>query len=247
MTSTVLGLEAEPWLTVGDRSFTSRLIVGIEQYADPAIVGEVLSASGADVFITTYDLESEHRSLLLSDLDQQIDLSELLWIGTTSFARSAEAAMRTAEHLREAFGLDIIKLDVRGDDNAPDHAGTLLAAERLIADGFSVLPFVRPDPAVVNALQGLGCVAVRLMASPVASYRGVENPSAMRDCIESLRVPSIVEGGIGAVSHVCAAMEMGATAVLVNTMIARAAKPAMMASAVRRALDAAVLARSDHA
>jgi thiazole synthase len=235
--------ESSPWLTVGERRFRSRLIVGIEQYADGETVRQVLEAAGADVFITTYDLQSRHQSLLLSDLDRQIDLASYHWIGTTSFARSAPDAVRTARHLRDAFGLDVIKLDVRGEDNGPDPRNTLVAAEELIGDGFSVLPFIRPVPSLAKEVQALGCVALRLMASPVASYRGIDDVPSLRTCIDEAGVPTIVEGGIGTVSHVTEAFQLGATAVLVNTMIARAARPPLMAAAVRSAVAAARLSQ----
>lgn len=226
---------AEPWLRLGDREFRSRLLVGIEQYTSPALVGEVLRASGADVFITTYDLERTRSSLLLSDLDRHLDLDAYLWIGTTSFAHSAQDAVRTARRLRSALGLDIIKLDVRDATNLPDADATLLAAKELLTDGFQLLPFVLPDPEVALQLQEMGCSAVRLMAAPVASFAGLRDPDALRVCLEALTVPAVVEGGIGGPADVTRAFELGADAVLVNTAVARADSPARMAAAMRHA------------
>jgi thiazole synthase len=234
----------EPWLIAGQNRFNSRLLLGVEQYNEPALVGQVLEASGADVFITTYDLEQTRASLLLADLDQTVDLSRYCWIGTTSFAYSADMAVRTARHLRETLGLDVIKLDVRDLSNGPDTDATILAAKQLLAEEFHILPFVRPDIHTVLALQDMGCAAIRLMASPVASYRGILDVDGMKACIDALSVPTIVEGGIGSPAHVTQAMELGATAVLVNTLVARAEKPVAMAAAVRHAVLAGVLAVS---
>jgi len=233
---------ADPWLTIGDRSFTSRLLLGVEQYTNPQIIGQVLRAASADVFITTYDLDNTRSSLLLSDVDGEIDLSRYTWIGTTSFARSPEAAVETAVQLRDKLDLDIIKLDVRSSDNLPDAEGTILAAKQLIGGGFTILPLVLPDVTTVLALQELGCVAVRLMGSPVGAHRGLADPTAVKDCIDALTIPSVVEGGIGSPAHVVQAMELGADAVLVNTMIAKAEQPAVMAQAVYQGLLAGGLA-----
>lgn len=234
----------EPWLRVGDRALHSRLVLGIEQYTSAPLVADVLRAAGADVFITTYDLDSTRSSLLLSDLDRHADLDDYVWIGTTSFARSTEDAVRTARALRTALGLDVIKLDVRDTTNLPDADATLVAAKELLADGFHVLPFVQPDPHVVTQLEELGCCAVRLMASPVASFRGLDDVAQLEQAMRALTVPVVVEGGIGSPADVVRAFEIGADAVLVNTAVARAADPVRAAAAMRHAALAGGLARS---
>ncbi|MGC4949491.1 thiamine biosynthesis protein ThiG [Streptomyces sp. DT224] len=231
---------ADPWLNIGKHHLVSRLLLGIEQYTDPALVAKVLEASGTDVFITTYDLEQTRGSLLLDDLDQKIELSRYAWIGTTSFAYSADVAVRTARHLRSTLGLDVIKLDVRDAGNGPDGPATITAARQLLADGFSIMPFVHPDIQTALELQDMGCSAIRLMASPVGSYRGISDPETMRRCIDALSVPAVVEGGIGSPSHVTEAMELGAAAVLVNTLVAQAEDPVAMAAAVRQAVSAGI-------
>ncbi len=230
-----------PWLVAGGVSFTSRLIVGIEQYADPKLVADVLTAGGCDVFITTYDPTGDRASLLLSDLDEAMDLTRYGWIGTTSFAYSAGEAVDTAQKLRDAFGIEVIKLDVRTPDNLPDGEPTVAAAKTLIGDGFSVLPFIRPDVELAKRLVGLGAVALRVMASPVASARGVLDPAAVRAVIESVDVPVVAEGGLGTPEQVSEALALGADAVLVNTAIATAPDSPATAAAVRRAVDAALL------
>jgi thiazole synthase len=230
--------QQSPWLTVGSRTFRSRCLVGVEQYRDPALIGRVLRAAGADVFITTFDLSQERSSLLLADIDNEVDLDSYLWIGTTSFAHSAEEAVVTCARLRELFGLDIIKLDVRDQDNLPDAGATVVAARRLLAEGFSLLPFIRPDLDTALELQDMGVSALRLMASPVASYAGIVDPTALTRCIAAASVPTVVEGGLGNPTDVLRAFELGADAVLVNTLVARAPDPERMARAVRYATAA---------
>ncbi|MEA5365339.1 HisA/HisF-related TIM barrel protein [Amycolatopsis sp., V23-08] len=227
-----------PWLVAGGVSFTSRLIVGIEQYSDPRLVADVLAAGGCDVFITTYDPAGDRASLLLSDLDEVVDLSRFGWIGTTSFAYSAGEAVDTAKRLRDAFGIEVIKLDVRTPDNLPDGEPTVAAARTLVADGFAVLPFIRPDVDLATRLVDLGAVALRVMASPVASAQGVLDTDAVRAVIDTAGVPIVVEGGLGTPDHVSDAMALGADAVLVNTAIATAPDSPATAAAMRRAVDA---------
>jgi thiazole synthase len=226
----------DPWLQAGRYTLRSRLLVGIEQYTDPDLVRAVLEAAGTELFITTYDQTGSRTSLLLSDLDEAVDLSRYIQVGTTSFATSADAAVRTAHQLRDAFGIDLIKLDVRDQTNMPDTEATVIAAKRLLADGFVLLPFILPEVGAALTLEDLGCAAVRLMASGVASYQGILEPGQISQCIERLSIPAIVEGGIGSPAHVAQAFELGATAVLVNTLIARAGDPAGMAAGMRMAV-----------
>jgi thiazole synthase len=230
---------AQPWLVTGGVTFGSRLIVGIEQFTDPGLVARVLAAGGCDIFITTYDPAGTRASLLLSDLDEVMDLSRFGWIGTTSFAYSAREAVDTAEKLRDAFGIEVVKLDVRTPDNLPDAEPTVAAARELVAAGFSVLPFLRPDEGLATRLVDLGAVALRVMASPVAGGRGVLDPAGVRAVIEAVDVPVVVEGGLGTPEHVTAAFALGADAVLVNTAIATAPDSPATAAAMRHAAETA--------
>lgn len=231
-----------PWLTIGEHAFRSRIVVGIEQYDDVSTVRDVLTATGADVFITTVDPDNRRSSLLLSDLDAVLPLDRFTWVGTTSFARSKEGALRTAEILRESMGINILKLDVRGEDNMPDNQLTIEAAHELRQEGWDLLPFILPDPDVARQLEQAGCAALRVMASPVASGRGIVQPDAIREIIEQSTIPVIVEGGLGSAKHVALAMELGAAATLVNTALVRAREPLKMAVAMRHATVAGRLA-----
>lgn len=242
MTIPDIGVVAdEPWLKIGAREFRSRVIVGIEQYDSVPLVRDVLKAAGADVFITTVDPDNRRSSLLLMDLADELPLDDFTWVGTTSFARSRESALRSARILRESLGIEILKLDVRGEDNMPDNAGTVEAARELRAEGMELLPFILPDPATARALEEAGCAALRVMASPVASGRGIANPAAVREVIDQVRIPVVVEGGIGSARHVAEAMELGASATLVNTALVRAESPLLMAAAMRQAALAGLL------
>jgi thiazole synthase len=231
-----------PWLTIGDAEFRSRLIVGIEQYDSVTDVKNVLEATGADVFITTVDPDSRRSSLLLSDLDEALPLDRFVWIGTTSFSRSKESALRTAQILHDSLGINILKLDVRGEDNTPDNRQTVDAAAELRAQGTHLLPFILPDLGVARELVDLGCSALRVMAAPVASGRGIVDPAPIRAIIEQCEIPVIVEGGLGSAKHVALAMELGAAATLVNTALVRAGDPLKMAKAMRHASAAGRLA-----
>jgi thiazole synthase len=226
----------DPWLTIGDRQFCSRLILGIEQYTEVDLIADVLKAGGCDVFITTFDLDQDKPSVLLTDLDDAVDLDRFTWIGTTSFAKGKSDALRTARTLRESMGIDIMKLDVRPSDNLPHNGQTVEAAVELIDDGFAVLPFILPDVAVARELEAMGCCALRVMASPVASGLGIVDTKAMADVIDAVDIPVIVEGGIGTPEQVVQGMNMGATACLVNTAVAKAPSPALMARAMRHAV-----------
>jgi thiazole synthase len=227
-----------PWLTIGDAEFNSRLIVGIEQYDSVTDVKNVLEATGADVFITTVDPDSRRSSLLLSDLDAELSLDDFVWIGTTSFSRSKESALRTAKILYDSLGINILKLDVRGHDNVPDNRATVEAAAELRAGGTHLLPFILPDLAVARELVDIGVSALRVMAAPVASGRGIVDPGPIRAIIEQLDIPVIVEGGLGSAKHVALAMELGAAATLVNTALVQAGDPIKMARAMRHATTA---------
>jgi len=229
---------AEPWLVVGDRQFRSRLIVGIEQYESPVFIRQVLEATAADVFITTLDPDNRRASVLLSDLDGEMDLDSYIWIGTTSFARTADSALLTVQILNDRYGIDIIKLDVRTPDNRPDNAATIAVAERLIRDGLTVLPFILPNPDDARRLEDIGCAAVRLMAAPVASGWGITDPEPLRTIIGQSSIPVVVEGGLATATHASEAMELGASAVLVNTALVRAADPLRMAEAMKHAINA---------
>lgn len=172
---------------------------------------------------------------------EELPEHEFHWIGTTSFARSAESALRTARMLRDFYDIDVLKLDVRSPDNVPDNEATVAAAGTLRAEGLDILPFILPDVPTARALESLGCAALRVMAAPVASGRGIPGPGRIREVIESVGLPVIVEGGLGTARHVVTAMELGAAGVLVNTALVQAERPLLLAEAMKHAVRAGLL------
>ena len=228
-------VEAEPWLEVAGQQLRSRLIVGIEHYDSAAVAGQVLSAAGADVIIVTTDTDNEQASLMLADLEEHLQLSEYVWVGTTSFARSRAAAIRTAHILRESLEISVLKLDVRGRNNVPDNEATVEAARELRSSGMELLPFIMPDIRIARELEDLGCAALRVVASPVGSGQGIINTQLLHEIIRTVKIPVIIEGGLGLAAHVAQALELGAAAALVNTAVAHAKDRVGMATAMRHA------------
>jgi thiazole synthase len=237
---------SEPWLVLGEQSFRSRLLVGTEQYTSAVQIREILEATHSQAFITTFDLDASHSSILLSDLVHEISVEDYIWLGTTSFARSAEDAVIIARMLRQSLGINIIKLDVRTDGNFPNNQKTVEVARLLLSEGFYIIPFIMPDQAVANELEDMGCSALRLMASSVGSGHGIENAENLQSVISHMAIPVIIEGGLGTAWHVAQAMELGAAAVLVNTALVKAKNPVLMATAMKAAVEAGRMAFLAH-
>ena len=227
---------------IAGRAFHSRLIVGTGKYASFEQTAEVVAASGAElvtvaVRLVDFDDRGGDITSVLPD--------EVLLLPNTAGARTAEDAVRVAR-LARAGGLpDWVKLEVIPDPRnlLPDPVGTLEAAETLVAEGFTVLPYMFPDPQLARRLEEVGCATVMPLASPIGSGRGLKRQEAIRIMVEEAGVPVVVDAGLGAPSEAAAAMELGAAAVLVNTAIARAGDPVAMASAFRQAVEAGRQAR----
>jgi thiazole synthase len=162
----------------------------------------------------------------------------------TAGCYTAEDAISTSRLARELLGTDLIKLEVIGDERTlfPDVAATIEAAKVLVDDGFTVLPYITDDPVACQQLAALGCAAVMPLAAPIGSGLGICNPANLRIIIETVEVPVIVDAGVGTASDAAVAMELGATAVLMNTGIAAAKEPIQMAKAMRLAVEAGRLA-----
>jgi thiazole synthase len=224
-------------LTIAGRSFGSRLILGTGKYDSFATMRDAVAASGAEMVTVAvrridFDEPGEDIAAFLPD--------DVLLLPNTSGCETAEEAVRTAK-LARAGGLpDWIKLEVIPDPRylLPDPVETLKAAEALVAEGFTVLPYVLPDPVLAKKLEEVGCATVMPLAAPIGTGRGLKLRDAIRIMIEQAEVPVVVDAGLGAPSHAADAMEMGADAVLVNTAVARADDPVAMARAFRLAVDA---------
>ena len=226
-------------LQIGPYRFSSRLIVGTGKYPSIETMQAAHVASGAEmvtVAIRRINLDDASGKTMLDFLDR----SRLTILPNTAGCYTADDAVLTAQLARELLQTDLIKLEVIGDAQTlyPDARATLAAAERLIRDGFVVLPYVGDDPVVCKQLEELGCAAVMPLAAPIGSGLGVCNPYAIRIIKERANVPVIVDAGVGTASDAAIAMELGVDALLMNTGIAAAGDPALMAGAMRHAVIA---------
>lgn len=230
-------------LVIGGRSFSSRLFVGTGKYASVEQTRAALRATGARVVtvaVRRVDLSDRGQGSLFGMLlDEKFDL-----LPNTAGCYSAEDAIRTARLGRELSGSDMVKLEVIGDPKTlfPDVVGLLEATRVLVKEGFFVLPYTNDDPITAKKLVDLGCPAVMPLGAPIGSGLGVRNPYNLRILMESVRVPVIVDAGVGTASDAAIAMELGADGVLMNTAIAAAKDPVRMAHAMRLAVEAGRLA-----
>jgi thiazole synthase len=229
-------------LTIAGRSFGSRLILGTGKYETFELMRAAVGASGAEmVTVAVRRIEFDEAG---EDITSFLP-GDILLLPNTSGCETAEEAVRMAK-LARAGGLpDWIKLEVIPDPRylLPDPVETLKAAEALVADGFTVLPYMLPDPVLAKRLEEAGCATVMPLAAPIGTGRGLKLRDSIRIMIEQAEVPVVVDAGLGAPSHAAEAMELGADAVLVNTAIARADDPAAMARAFRLAVVAGRTAR----
>jgi thiazole synthase len=229
-------------LTIAGRSFDSRLILGTGKYETFELMGAAVEASAAEmvtVAVRRIDFDEPGEDIT-SFLPEGI-----LLLPNTSGCETAEEAVRMAKFARAGGLPDWIKLEVIPDPRylLPDSVETLKAAEALVADGFTVLPYMLPDPVLAKRLEEAGCATVMPLAAPIGTGRGLKLRDSIRIMIEQAEVPVVVDAGLGAPSHAAEAMELGADAVLVNTAIARADDTAAMARAFRLAVEAGRAAR----
>jgi thiazole synthase len=226
-------------LVIAGKSFGSRLMVGTGKYESPEDCVAALDASGAEIVtvaIRRLDLDNPNKR---TELDY-IDWQRYTILPNTAGSTSAEEAVFTAKLARELTGSNWVKLEVIPDPRylLPDPIGTLQAAERLVRDGFVVLPYIHADPVLAKHLEELGCATVMPLGSPIGSGRGIFTAEEIQIIVENAGVPVVVDAGLGAPSEASQALEMGADAVLVNTAIAKAKDPALMGEAFRRGVEA---------
>jgi len=230
-------------LKLGKHEFTSRLIVGTGKYPTLDVMRAAHDASGAEmvtVAIRRIGIDDPSGKTLLD----YIDRSKYVILPNTAGCYNAKEAVLTAQLARELLETDLIKLEVIGDPQTlhPDTRATLAAAEELIADGFTVLPYIGDDPVACRQLEEMGCAAVMPLAAPIGSGLGVCNPFSIRIINERAGVPVIVDAGVGTASDAAIAMELGVDGLLMNTGIATAADPTRMAEAMKHAVIAGRLA-----
>src|SRR5689334_3478344 len=222
---------------LGDKTLHSRIIVGTGKYASLDETRTAIAASGAEmvtVALRRVDLSSGAPTVL-----DAIDPKKFVLLPNTAGCYSADEAVRTL-HLARELGMDeFVKLEVIGDPKTlfPDNAATVEAAKRLVKEGFKVLPYCSDDLITCKRLEEAGCLAVMPLAAPIGSGLGIRNPHNIRLIIENVGVPVIVDAGVGTASDAAVAMELGCTAVLMNTGIAAAQRPVLMAEAMRLAVD----------
>jgi thiazole synthase len=226
---------------IAGREFRSRLIMGTGKFQSPEAMRSSLAASGAEmvtVALRRADLSGQQDPF--ANILEFIDPKKYLLLPNTSGAMNAEEAVRLAR-LAAAAGLPKwVKLEIHPDPRylLPDPVETLKAAEMLVAEGFTVLPYINADPVLAKRLQDAGVATVMPLGSPIGSNRGLQTRDQLRIIIEQATVPVVIDAGIGAPSHAAEALEMGADAVLVNTAIAVAGDPDRMAVAFRLAIEA---------
>jgi thiazole synthase len=226
-------------LCIASHKFSSRLFVGTGKYADADQTARALEASGAEVVTVAI------RRINLADKSEG-SVGRLLSSGrftilpNTAGCYSAEEAVRTLRLARELGVAELVKLEVIGDPKTlyPDNEQTVEAAKLLVKEGFTVLPYCIDDPIVCKKLEDVGCAAVMPLAAPIGSGLGIRNPYNLRIILEQARVPVIVDAGVGTASDAAIAMELGCHGVLMNTAIAQAKDPILMAHAMREAVSA---------
>jgi len=238
-----VALASENPIRIGKYTFTSRLMVGTGKYANNEEMVEALDASGAEVVtvaVRRVDLDRKGDSIL-----NHIDLNRYSLLPNTAGCYTVEDTLRTARLGREALETDLIKLEVLGDEKTlfPDNEATLAAARILVKEGFTIMPYTSDDPIMARKLEDIGCAAVMPLASPIGSGLGITNPYNISIILETVKVPVIIDAGVGIASDAAAAMELGCDGVLMNTAIAGAGDPVKMARAMRLAVEAGRLAR----
>jgi thiazole synthase len=229
-------------LTLAGRELRSRLILGTGGFPSLELLREAIDASGTElVTVAVRRVDPEMRGSLVDVLGEAgVEL-----LPNTAGCFTARDAVMTARLAREAFDTDLVKLEVIGDERTllPDAPELLLAAEELVDDGFTVLPYTNDDPVLARRLEDVGCAAVMPAGSPIGSGIGIANPYNVALIVERAGVPVVLDAGIGTASDAALAMELGCDAVLCASAISRAKDPVRMARAIRAAVDAGLAAR----
>lgn len=226
-------------MNIGGREFSSRLFVGTGKFPSPDIMQKAIIASDSQM-ITVAMKRVNMLNEATDDMLTHINREKVQLLPNTSGVRDAKEAVLAAQMSREIFHTDFIKLEIHPDPKylMPDPIETLKATEELARLGFVVLPYIQADPVLCKLLEEAGSAAVMPLAAPIGTNKGLVTRDMLEIIIEQSRVPVIVDAGLGAPSHAADAMEMGADAVLVNTAIAVASDPVMMADAFRMAVIA---------
>ncbi|MGD8910585.1 MAG: thiazole synthase [Chromatiales bacterium] len=233
--------ETNDSFSVAGRTFTSRLLVGTGKYKDMQETRAAIEASGAEIVTIAVRRTNIGQNRDEPNILEVLPPSEFTYLPNTAGCYDAATAVRTCRLARELLdGHNLVKLEVLGDEKTlfPDVVQTISAAEELIKDGFDVMVYTNDDPIMAKRLEELGCVAVMPLAAPIGSGLGIRNRLNIRTIVENAKVPILVDAGVGTASDAAVAMELGCDGVLMNTAIAAAQNPVLMASAMKKAIEA---------
>lgn len=228
-------------LLLGGKTYTSRLLIGTGKYRDFAETRAAVEASGAQIVTVAIRRTNIGQNPGEPSLLDVLPPSQFTMLPNTAGCYSADEAVRTLRLARELLdGHDLVKLEVLGDPHTlyPNVVETLAAAKTLVKDGFKVMVYTSDDPIIAKQLEEIGCIAVMPLASLIGSGMGILNPWNLQIIIENARVPVVVDAGVGTASDAAIAMELGCDAVLMNTAVAAAKQPVLMAGAMKLAVQA---------
>jgi thiazole synthase len=232
---------ADQPLVIAGKAYRSRLLVGTGKYKDMQETQLATEASGAEIVTVAVRRSNIGQNPNEPNLLDTLPPDKYTILPNTAGCYNAKDAVRTCKLARELLdGHDLVKLEVLGDEKTlfPDVRQTLIAAEELIKDGFKVMVYTSDDLIIARELEAMGCVAVMPLAAPIGSGLGIRNPYNIRFIVEELKVPVLVDAGVGTASDAAVAMELGCDGVLMNTAIAAAKDPILMASAMKKAIEA---------
>ena len=227
------------WLKIGDQIYRTRLLIGSSGYPNFNVMLKAIEMSEANIVtvairrVKLNDPSNENLYSILKKKNHTI-------LPNTAGCYTAKDAVLTAQLAREALGTNLIKLEVIGDDQTlfPDVEQLIPAASELIKDGFTVLPYCNDDPITCKKLEDVGCAVVMPLGAPIGSGAGIRNPYNIQIIRDIIKVPVIVDAGVGTASDATVAMELGCDGILLNTAVAKARDPVLMASAMRKAVEA---------
>ena len=228
-------------LLIGGKEYSSRLLVGTGKYKNLEETSKAIEASGAEIVTVAIRRTNIGQNKDEPNLLEVISPEKYTILPNTAGCYDENSAIRTCQLARELLdGQALVKLEVLGDQKTlyPDITATLKAAEKLIADGFQIMVYTTDDPVMAKRFEEMGCIAVMPLAAPIGSGLGIRNPYNIRTIVENAKVPILVDAGVGTASDATIAMELGCDGVLMNTAIAEANNPVLMASAMKKAIEA---------
>jgi len=233
-------LKDEDLLSISNKQYNSRLLIGTGKYKDFKETQEAIESSGSQIVTVAIRRVNVGQKKKEESILEVIDSKKITILPNTAGCYSAEDAIRTCQLARELLnGHDLVKLEVLGDKKTlyPNMPETIKAAKKLIQDDFKVMVYCNDDPIQARELEDMGCVSIMPLGAPIGSGLGIHNPHNIKLILESARVPVIVDAGVGTASDASIAMELGCDGVLMNTAIAKAKKPILMAGAMKKAVE----------